>query len=197
MNQSAMMPDEVITRVQLVRYILEKLGGFCHSLKLVKLIALADIYALRLDGATITGDVYVALKKGPAPSVTSDMIGFDTEYVDSAVLDYVSEYIQKRNTEISLKEKDVEYEYLSHFEKKCIDYVVQTYGHLSAEDLIDGNNGENVHAFKAWKKHGIHAFGPGQVATISLEDFFENDGPVQVDEKDLKKARERYLYGDF
>lgn len=188
--------DEVITRVQMVRYLLERLGGSCRALKLVKLIALADIYALRMDGETITGDRYVALKNGPAPSVTSNMIDFNGDRVDGAVLGYVDAYIQRNNAEVSLKESnDADYEYLSDFQKRCIEYVVERYGHLSVDDLIEGNGGENVHAFEAWKKHGIRDYGSGQVAAIDLADFFENDGPVQVAEKDLQKARERYSYG--
>ena len=197
MNQNGAICDEIITRVQMARYILDKLDGKCNSLKLIKLIALADIYKLRLDGETITGDKYIALKNGPAPSVTSDIIGFDGEWIDSAILEYAGEYIEKCNTEVSAKEKDIEYHHLSEFDKKCIDCVIDKYGHLSKEDLIEGNSGENVHAFEAWRKHNIKEYGAGQSAKINLEDFFNNDGPVQVGKKDIQRAKERYLYGDL
>ena len=173
MNQAKLVSDDNVTRVQLARYVLEKLGGKSDSLKLVKLIALADIYKFRLEGETITGDMYVALKNGPAPSVTADIIGFDDSWVDRAVLDYAGEYIEKCNTEVSEKDKEIQYEYLSDFDKKCADYVVEKYGHLSPKDLIEGNGGENVHAFEAWKKHEVHDYGSGQVKQIQMEDFFK------------------------
>ena len=149
MNQTRLPSDEIITKVQLARYMLEKLNGKSNSLKLVKIVALADIYKFRLEGETITGDTYVALKNGPAPSVTADIIGFDESWIDSSILDYAGEYIEKCNTEVSVKDKEVEFDHLSDFDKKCADYVIEKYGHLSAKDLIEGNNGENVHAFEA------------------------------------------------
>ncbi|MDE0243525.1 MAG: Panacea domain-containing protein [Candidatus Kaiserbacteria bacterium] len=196
-NRVTLLEDEIVTRVQTARYMLEKLGKPCDSLKLIKLIALADIYKLRLEGETITGDDYVAMKNGPAPSNTSNIIRFNSDYVDGDTLTYAGNYIEKHNTTISAKEGDVAYDYLSDFDKKCIDYVVEKYGNLSASDLTDGNGGENVHAFEAWKKHDIRAFGPGQVAPIHMEDFFTNDGPVQVDEADIERSRERYLHGNL
>ncbi|MCY4577255.1 MAG: Panacea domain-containing protein [Candidatus Kaiserbacteria bacterium] len=196
MNQTEVLSDEVVTRVQLIRYILDQLGGRCESLKLVKLVALSDIYKLRRDGETITKDRYVAMKNGPAPSVTANIIRFDDGWVDGSALDYAGEYIETCNTEVSAKDVPMEYDYLSDFDKECADYVVRKYGNLSAKDLIEGNGGENVHAFEAWKKHGVRDYGVGQVKQIQMEDFFENDGLVQVDEEDIQKARERHLYGD-
>ena len=80
MNQTEGLSDKDIVKVQLVRYILDTLGERCDQLKLVKLIALADIYKLRLDGETITGDTYVALKNGPAPSAISNIISFNSNW---------------------------------------------------------------------------------------------------------------------
>ena len=197
MNQTEAISDTVITRVQLARYMLDALGGKTSSLKLIKLIALADIYKFRLDGETITGDIYVALKNGPAPSATSNIIIFNGDYAESGDLAYAGEYIEKCNMDVSMKGGSVEYDHLSDFDKKCADYVVEKYGHLSAEELIEGNNGENVHAFEAWKKHNIHDYGAGQVQRIQMEDFFKNDGPVQVDSDSIKQAQKRYAYGDF
>lgn len=197
MNQSKTLPDEIITRVQLARYLLEKLGGTCNSLKLIKLIALVDIYKLRLDGETITGDNYVALKNGPAPSDTSNMLLFNGDWVDSDTLAYAGVHLEKCNTTISIKKKQIEYDFLSDFDKKCIDHVVEEYGNLSTTDLVEGNDGKNVHAFEAWKKHNIRTFGAGQVADIDMKDFFANDGPVQVPQSDIQRSKERFLYGDF
>ena len=91
----------------------------------------------------------------------------------------------------------MEHDYLSDFDKQCADDVIKKYGHLSADDLIDGNNGENVHAFEAWRKHAIPGHGVGQSALISLGDFFVNDGPVQVSGDVIERSKERYHHGDF
>ena len=194
------LKDEYMVRVDTIVYILKKLKEMgessVDSLKVGKLIVLADIYKLRLDGRTITMDRYVALKNGPVASDTANIISFSENYVNggSKVLDYADKYIDRSNRDLKLKEEPP-FDYLSEFDKECIDYVLTNYGKLTAKELIDGNNGENVHAFNAWKKHNITEYGEGQSASIDLTDFFENDGPVKVPKEKLAIAKEDYIYG--
>ena len=188
--------DDFVTKMQLIVYLLDNLPEkSCEKLKLVKLIALADIYKLRLDGSTITNDQYFAFKNGPAASYTANIINLNTEWLNKNVLDFVDKHIESCNKEVKLKKVFTEYDYLSVFERKCADYVINNYGKLSADDLIEGNNGDNVHAFYAWEKHNIKEYGVRE--KIDLLDFFKNDGPVQVNEKNLEQARRTTCMSGF
>lgn len=188
--------DEYLVKINFLIYLLERLAKTQNkkefdSLKIVKLLALADIWRLRNDGQTISKDRYVALKNGPAPSTTSNMLDFSEEYTDSEALTFLEEYITTTNRKVLFKKGLEKYEFISKADREYIDTVIEKYGAEKKDTLI-----EMVHEFEAWKKHKITDFGPGQVADINLNDFFKNDGPVkQNSEEVLKCAQEYYHYG--
>ncbi len=197
MEAKTIISDSLAVRVQMTRYLLDKLPGQrCESLKLIKLAVLADVYKLRKYGETISGDYYVALKNGPVPSNLADIVGFDSEHTSAEEIEYAQQYIKNNNSTVEVnKEKEIDTDYISEVDAECLDYVLEKYGDKDINYLINHET-EGVHAFDAWKKHGIHDFGEGQCASIDKEDFFVNDGPVQVEESTLEVARENYrLYG--
>ena len=192
MNDKSYHPrDDLIEKVQICRYMLEKLGP-CDYLKLIKLVVLADVYKLRKYGETISGDRYVALKNGPVPSTLANIVGFVAEYVDRDDLTYAEKFIKTTNKNVEpVSDLEVDFDYLAKTDIECIDFVIKNYGHRDSDYLINDSK-EGVHEFSAWYKHKIKEFGQGNCADMNLEDFFENDGPVQVSNEILENSKKNY-----
>lgn len=110
--------------LQVLAYFLRKSSGGIEKAKLMKLVYYADRGSFIDSGLPITGDMPFAMKLGPVPSCTLDLI--DGEL--SPIYDKVYDHIQLMNIVVSLV-KDPGDHLLSAPEKTELEAVWKAHGH--------------------------------------------------------------------
>ena len=187
------IPSKFKEQVQLVAYLVHKFGSDgVEIVKAVKLIALADIYALRHHGTTLSGDVYYAMKNGPVASTIDDIIEQSDEHLgDEEHLRYVKKYLAREGGDTWSKVQvvqNVDDNYLSERDTEVIDRIFKEYGSRSAEDLVG-----ITHDYSAWKKHE-KTLEEGSEKRVLMDetDFFENDGELAAPDEAVALSREFY-----
>jgi uncharacterized phage-associated protein len=167
--------------------------GEMNKMKAIKIIWLSDRHHLRLHGRTITGDIYYALKNGPVPSNTRDLLGQSSEFLDDDELKYSMDNIQNIDANTYINKSIVNEKVFSVSDFKSLHEVWNKYGTYGKYELRDLS-----HFFPEWKKfessldRGIITRAP-----MSLIDFFE-DAPKEadflpVDEQQLQASKEIFL----
>lgn len=181
-------PQSFRTLVQLVTYLVHKFGQEgVEAVKVVKLIVLADIYALRNKGSTITGDTYFAMKKGPVASSIAD-IAEQPVYVDD--MQYLQEFLERDGSGIWGKvcaKKPADDDYLSENDVVTLDFIFDQYKMCSPEELI-----EKTHTYHAWKKHEKMLQSGHARVLMDPYDFLENDSELAASEEDIRLSRKFY-----
>lgn len=182
-----LQPRSFETRVQLVAYLVHQFGQEgVEVIKVVKLIVLADIYALRHQGEAISNDRYFAMKKGPVASSIAD-IAEQSVYVDD--LQYLQEFLERDGSSLwgKVRAKKVDDDYLSENDTTVLDYIFNHYKDLSPEELI-----EKTHEYHAWKKHEKLLQSGHVRVPLDPYDFLENDGELAAPEEKVRLFREFY-----
>lgn len=110
--------------LQAVAYFLRKSNGPIDKAKLMKLVYYSDRKQFIASGAPVTGDKQYAMKLGPVPSNTLNLI--DGEYY--TINDAVYNFIQLNNYSVSLFH-DPGDQLLSQEEKATLDSVWIEHGH--------------------------------------------------------------------
>ncbi|MDE0243232.1 MAG: Panacea domain-containing protein [Candidatus Kaiserbacteria bacterium] len=161
-------------------------------MKAVKLIALADVYALRHYGSTLSSDTYYAMKNGPVASNIDNIIEQSDEYLgDLDRIQYVKEFLEREpgNTWSRVRAgQEADSDYLSERDTEVLDMIFEKYYDCSPRHII-----EKTHQYQAWKKHesALQEAGSGRVE-MEEEDFFENDGDLAAPKEVLSLSREFY-----
>lgn len=75
------------------------------KLKVLKLVWISDILHLRRYWKLIIWDTYFDMKMWPVACWIKNICEFDSEYLSSKTLDYISEYLQKSFNEIRTKKE--------------------------------------------------------------------------------------------
>ena len=124
--------------------------GF-HSIS--KVMYFADRAHLQRYGRFITGDRYVAMKHGPVPSATYDILKIvrdDEGHLpfDKAVFDRARGAFQVHSSRIVVPKRDPALDLLSRSDRECLDASIKKYGNMSFQDLTDASHDE------AWKATG-------------------------------------------
>lgn len=171
--------------VQLVTYLVHKFGQEgVEVVKAVKLIALADIYALRHKGSTVTRDTYFAMKKGPVASSIAEQ----STYVED--IQYLQEFLERGDGSIWSKvraKRVADDDYLSKNDITTLDFIFDRYKACSPEELI-----EKTHTYHAWKKHEKMLQSGHARVPMDLYDFLENDNELAASEEDVRLFRKFY-----
>lgn len=114
-----------------------------------KILYFADKLHLEKFGRLITGDSYIALDNGPAPSTTLDllnslMLGINTEITDSARTVFDIDGCG----EIALvkTKRNVVFDLFSSSDLYCIDDAISTYGHMDFEAVSNTSKDKNWHS---------------------------------------------------
>ena len=193
MEPSTGLSYEFQKKVHIVSYLADKFADSEISIiKAIKLLFLADVYALRKYGTTITEDNYFAMKNGPVASEMCNIIDQSDEWLGTPEkLKYIQEYLQREPGDTRSKFSSVgktDEGYLSKIDKEAIDYAVKEFGEKSEDDLID-----ITHKFKAWSKRGEKLSADKKREEMDMADIFENDGEIRVSPKVL--AGSKVLYG--
>lgn len=185
------MNNDFKDKAQLVNYLVRKFDDSGVSIiKAVKMIFLADVYALRNYGTTVSCDEYFALKNGPMASMIDNILEQDNN-LDVEELKYIKTFLARDGKtvwDIVKSKKEVDEDYLSKLKKEAIDTVFEKYKNYSEEDLI-----ELTHTYKVWQEHQKKLENGSKREEIDLKIIFENDGDLSVPDDVLKDAK--VLYG--
>ena len=188
-----MLTNAFKDKVQLVVYLAEKYGGKGLSvIKAVKLIFLADVWALRHYADTVSEDEYFAMKNGPVPSTIATIIQQDDEYLESKEqLEYIREYLKREDGNtwtIFRAQKPADRDHLSEVQKEAVDLIYNQYGDKTERELI-----AITHTFEAWRKPGEKLNEENRREKMDMEDILKNDGVLTADKDRI--ATTRRLYG--
>ncbi|MES2060917.1 MAG: Panacea domain-containing protein [Bacteroidota bacterium] len=178
--------------VQALNYFAKKEGGNINYMKAGKLVYLADRLHLRRFGRTITNDSYVAMKNGPVPSKTKDII-LKSAWFEPEILDYVNDFISDSENYIFKSLNDVDVDVFSKTDIKTMDEIYDFYGNKNQFELS-----EYSHYFPEWKRFENELkMGVGKAFQINQNDFFENgitDKPFAQSEELLLLSKQHYQH---
>ncbi|MDZ4794562.1 MAG: Panacea domain-containing protein [Bacteroidota bacterium] len=181
--------------VQALNLFAQLQGGSINKMKAIKLFWLADRLHLRKYGRTISGDNYFALKHGPVPSGTRNILEQVADRLEQPILNYSNEYLQANGRRYnSLKEANKKV--FSKTDLEALNKVFETYGHLNQFQIRDIS-----HEFPEWKKweEGLEN-NWYKSHPMDLKDFFEDAGdkhPIfKDDEESLKLVEKLFIRED-
>lgn len=104
-----------------------------------KVFYFADKRHLEEYGRFISGDNYVAMKHGPVPSVTYDILkavrNCGHPAFDATLLEQFRNAVEVKWNYHVIPKMLPNLEFLSESDVECLDYSIQNYGHLSFEEL--------------------------------------------------------------
>ena len=182
-----------IKKIHTIAYLLSKFGAEgTNSIKLIKLLVIADVYKLRKYGSELLyQEEYLALPNGPVPSTTTNLVEHLNNHLSEQELT-MSKKMWKRVSEgngtwdVVRPIGNADEQYLAEADKEALDYAYEEYGAYTPEKLID-----MVHEYAAWKKHKQNL---DKREKIEKTDFFENDnGPAKTEKEDLQSSKEYFL----
>ena len=167
-----------------------------NKLKLVKLLFLADKYHIINYGRTVTGDEYWAMDYGPVGSAAKDILSMDKDFL-SLEYNEISRFLKKKGKHdfvIGESCSDDDLDLLSETDREAINFVVQTFGKLSSDELI-----EHTHKYPEWAQHK-ELFNNKQIKrqrinTEELLSLLDNDC-MTVSDVHLEDSKEIYT-GNF
>jgi uncharacterized phage-associated protein len=167
--------------VQSLNFLSHKEGGKTNKMKAIKLVWLADRLHLRRHGRTITGDIYFALKHGPVPSTTRDILEENPFGLDEDEFNYASEFIKVTDKYNFTSQSELDDKVFSATDIKALEDIFKTYGKYDHFELRDIS-----HQFPEWKKYesALNSRVSSRFPML-FEDFFEDADPrfdkLQID----------------
>ena len=119
-----------------------------HTLS--KVLYFADKRHLEHYGRFISGDNYVAMKHGPVPSVTYDILKAVRDCghpaFDAALLEEFSGAMDVKSNYYIVSKVEPRLEFLSESDVECLDYAISHYGNMSFEELTHASHDEAYEA---------------------------------------------------
>ena len=156
---------------QVLCYLISKIGnGKISMLPLLKIVYLADRYHLRRYGRFVTGDSYIAMRKGPAAKRTKTLI-----YAAEKGYGTAGAYIQScdpktRHANLCVEVKCGADE-LSETDVEALDVAIAKYNEIVAKGL---DLPEYTHAFPEWQL-AFAKIEPGKsYSAMNVLDFFRS-----------------------
>ena len=156
--------------VQALNYFALKEGGEINKMKAIKLIWLSDRLHLRTFGRMITNDTYFALKFGPVPSATRDLLGNSFSSLPEET-EYVLEYLDIDKQYYYNSKKQPYLKVFSQTDRDILNNVYDYYGKYNQYTLRDIS-----HRFPEWKRWeaALKQDSTSRFQMI-MEDFFEEE----------------------
>ncbi len=173
---------------QALNFFATKEGGKINKMKVLKLIWLSERLHLRIYGRPIVNDVYFAMKLGPVPSVTKNIV--------EGVLEEEWEIIY-RNTHLSLEGLVVfskAFVQENVFSKTDIDVMNKVYSDFHKYDQFELS--DISHKYPEWKKFQSLVENGGRYQ-MNYADFFlnpteDNDTIFNQEEEFLSDSQEYF-----
>ena len=140
---------EVYTTIEAIYYLLKHIIK-ADTLKIVKLLYLADKYHLMKYSRTITNDEYYAMGHGTVGSLVKDVLCINEVVLYENEIQYAQKLFHKIDKYNYIANKDIiiNLDYLSETDIEALDFIIQKFGNLSTGELID-----YTHKLPEWKKH--------------------------------------------
>ena len=192
-----MITNDFKDKVHLVAYLANKFGTEGLSvIKAVKLIFLADVYAIRNYATLLAGDTYYAMRNGPVASTIDNIVEQNNEYLgDLNHIKYVREFLKKDEADKSQNTwskfhaiKPADEDYLSDVGKTVLDIIHKEFGDKTEEELI-----AITHLFWAYTKHERELNENNKRVKMDIEDALKkNDGVCTVDKKTFERSQRMY-----
>lgn len=129
--------------IEVVLYIAQEITNIYHALKI---LYFADKDHLAKYGRLICGDSYVAMRLGPVPSGTYDLVKCVRGDGWWALDDYVQGAFEVKGNDICPSRKP-DTDLLSASDRECLDEAIAHYGHLPFRKLLKLSHDDK--AFKA------------------------------------------------
>lgn len=130
------LDEKIFTSINLLLYILSKLGGKADFHKIFKILYFADQKHLSRYGSSISSDQYIAMANGPVPSMAYDI--FKSLRGDSLLCKCKSQFSPYFDLEgeYSVRSKaNAHMDYIAESERECIDESVKENKNLSFKNL--------------------------------------------------------------
>ena len=132
-------------------YVTEKLGGRINTMKLIKLLYLADRAALSRMGSRLTTDHHVSMKHGPVCSriyslISKDLLDPASDQESMPPFQRAFKLADQHHIELREGGKPQASE-LSKAEREILDAVIESHGHRTQWALRD-----LTHKFPEWRK---------------------------------------------
>ena len=167
-NQSIEFKFNEEKATQAALYLLSKSNGNMESIRLIKLLYLADKKALLDSGRSITTDKFVSMKYGPVVSQVYD-------HIKNPDNGYWSQHIQVSNEADVKIIKDTELLKLSPYEESILDEVYEEFKDIETW----GKNGliEYTHSLPEWDKKAeeLNTSIPISLATVFRQKIENED----------------------
>lgn len=178
--------------VQALNFFAKKEGYQINYMKAGKLVYLADKVHLRLYGRTITNDNYVAMKNGPVPSRTKDIIS-KSEWWGRDIVEYSNQYLTAPNGYNISSISDVDTNIFSKTDLKVMELIYYNFGKFTEFELSD-----YTHTFPEWIQHKQSLLSnPHTAFPIQMDDLFYLDvinKPFAQSEELLNLSRKQFYH---
>mgnify|MGYP000014266128 CR=1 FL=1 len=118
--------------------------------KISKLLYFADKRHLDAYGRFISGDNYVAMKHGPVPSVTYDILkavrNCGHPAFNASMLEEFRDALEVKSNYQIVPKALPNLEFLSETDLECLEYAIETYGSMSFQELTNLSHDEAYEA---------------------------------------------------
>ncbi len=181
------------TAIQSLTFFAQKEGNSINKMKALKLIWLSDRLHLRRFGRTILNDTYFALKLGPIPSNTKDLLD-NSDYLSENEKELCKKYIEKIGQYEYKANIDVDF---SLFSKTDVNVMSDIFTHFGG--YTEFQLSEISHFYPEWKKFEKSLkTGNSSRFLMNYVDFFENPennnhSIFEIDEELLLLNKEFFL----
>jgi uncharacterized phage-associated protein len=145
--------------IQLILYILQRIGGKGDFIKIFKILYFADQKHLTRFGRAITNDNYVAMNHGPVPSNVYDIFKIlKGQSLFNSMADAFTPYFKIENNHNVISLRDPELEDISDSERECLDEAISENKDLGFSELSAKSHDA------AWKSDERN----GEIATLKI-----------------------------
>jgi len=158
-----------------------------NKLKLMKLLFLADRLHLRMYGRPITNDTYWAMKHGPVPSSSKDIVDM-SDFAEALEKNYASQFFLPEDDEhkiASIAETDEDV--FSESELGVLHTVQEEFGALNQFQLVD-----LCHSLPEWSIYRTLLEEGRSRAEMAFDDLLRPGS--DVDSSHLEASREALQY---
>lgn len=177
--------------VQALNFFASLGGGKIQTLKVLKLLWLADRLHLRKYGRTITGDNYFALPHGPVATQTKDLIERNPDYLGQEEIDYCNKYLSKKKDHHIISKGEVDIKVLSRTDLDILRKIQELYGKMDQYKLRDFS-----HQFPEWVRFEDQLGDSRRAYQMHWSDFFKDsdDNPdiFKQDSEHLSMSEEAF-----
>jgi len=178
--------------VQALNYFARNEGHKINYMKAGKLVYLADKIHLRIYGRTITNDNYVAMKNGPVPSRTKDII-LKSEWWGHDIVEYSDQYLTAPKGYDISSIGEIDGSVFSKTDLKIMELVHDNYGGLKEFELSD-----YTHTFPEWLQYEkeLHS-DPHRAFPIDIDKLFysrPNDRPFSQSDELLSLSKKQFQH---